>query len=164
MNIAVEGLSNTITLLPTQGIGSIRFGMSILEVEQLFGELPKEIEETPEQDTTLEYPTYGISFLFDAEVDQKLTSIDIDQFDRVELYGKSLVGASKSTLIALLQEQSIPFSEEVIGDPTSEHILEEYIAAPNFGLELYLDESHYLASISMGIYIDEDDCFHWPTD
>jgi hypothetical protein len=140
------------------GIGNIKFGSSMEDIENLMGE-PEEIEESDETDEfehkAWNYWEEGFSFYFDHEDDYRLSCIETANPD-VTLWNKKVFEMSQSEIKDMFQEKGLD-------DPDIEKMEtgETRLSYEKEMIDLYFDEDKLIA-INFGVLIDEDLEVKWP--
>ncbi len=148
------------TILPGEGFGELRFGMSRAEVKKVVG-APDEIEEIPfsdedENDTieTWHYDKHDFSLSFEKSMDNRLASIATSSPD-AKLHGEFLVDKTKDEVLAALKKMDIgEFEEELIEEDADTTVT--LISLYDAGVNLWF-ENDYLTEIQWGIFEDESD-------
>jgi len=153
-------------ILPGQGLGIIKFGMSRDEIRSILGN-PDEVdqygyEDSDDDDDQTEawhYDELNASFSFDALDDWRLNAIAVSDPEYL-LNNKSLIGLSRMELQETLSDFGLgeikaeEWSHEEMPD---DRLLSIDEASMNFWME-----DDQLAEIQWGPLIDEDDNVHWP--
>jgi hypothetical protein len=141
-----------------EGIGPLKFGLSMEEVESLMGE-PEEIEESEDEDEfehkVWNYWEEGYSFYFDDEDDYRLSCIETANPD-VTLFGNKIFGMTQKEVEAMLAEKGI-------SDPEREKLEtgETRVSFEKEMIDMYF-ENDALISINFGVYITDDLEVKWP--
>jgi hypothetical protein len=141
-----------------EGIGTLKFGLTMEEVETQMGE-PEEIEESEEGDEfehkVWNYWEEGYSFYFDDEDDYRLSCIETANPD-VTLFGHEIFGMSQKEVEDMLAENDINFPEKE-KLPTGE----TRVSYEKQMIDMYF-ENDALVSINFGVYITDDLEVKWP--
>lgn len=141
-----------------KGLGKIKFGLTMEEVEELIGE-PEEIEESDEEDEfeheAWNYWEDGYSLYFDKEDDYKLSCIETANRE-VQLWGERIFEMSKDQIIRLFADNNItnPEEEEAETGETRLSFEKEMI-------DLYFDEDQLIA-VNFGVFINDNLEVMWP--
>jgi len=104
------------TIVPGQGLGSIRFGMTEREVESILGEAPvPEFERDGELSyVRMEYPGKDLNIYFSQENEFRLDSLIAFENPICELFGEPLFPRRKDKLLDLLQRNLAQENVKVI--------------------------------------------------
>ncbi|WP_299818404.1 hypothetical protein [uncultured Pontibacter sp.] len=141
-----------------KGLGKIKFGLTMEEVEELIGE-PEEVEESDEEDEfeheAWNYWEEGYSLYFDKEDDYKLSCIETANRE-VQLWGERIFEMSKDQIIRLFADNNItnPEEEEAETGETRLSFEKEMI-------DLYFDEDQLIA-VNFGVFINDNLEVMWP--
>ncbi len=141
-----------------KGLGKIKFGLTMKEVEELIGE-PEEIEESEEDDEfehqAWNYWEEGYSLYFDKEDDYRLSCIETANRE-VQLWGERIFEMSPDQILQLFADNNMhnPEEEEMEGGETRISFEKEMI-------DLYFDEDQLIA-INFGVFINDDLEVAWP--
>ena len=138
---------------PLIGLDEVRFGMTRDDVERLLGEPEERAVECDgdEQTEAWYYWSRRLSAHFDAEVDWRLTTLDLGSPDAV-LRGRRLVGATLDELRAALPE----FALEWHGNEF------EPIEIDDLAMNLWIEDG-VLESIQWSVPLDADEEERWPS-
>lgn len=145
-------MADNSTIRPGVGIGDLKFGASIAEVESYFGSADDRDESKLGDDTTIRL-TWGdaLSCWFDSDDDFRLGSIQIEHSGAV-VAGHKLIGGSRDDVVSLLSP--------IFGEPKNEDmsVIEhpDYWLADfdSYGLHLWFENGR-LASIQWRYLFDE---------
>ncbi|GHA64627.1 hypothetical protein [Pontibacter akesuensis] len=141
-----------------KGLGKIKFGLTMEEVEQLIGE-PEEVEESDEEDEfehqAWNYWEEGYSLYFDKEDDYRLSCIETANRE-VQIWGERVFEMSRDQVMQL-------FADNDITDPEEEEAEtgETRISFEREMIDLYFDEDQLIA-INFGVFINDDLEVVWP--
>jgi hypothetical protein len=141
-----------------KGLGKIKFGLTMEEVEDLIGE-PEEVEESDEEDEfeheAWNYWEEGYSLYFDKEDDYRLSCIETANRE-VQIWGERVFEMSKEQLMQLFADNGItgPEEEETETGETRLSFEREMI-------DLYFDEDQLIA-INFGVFINDNLEVLWP--
>lgn len=140
------------------GIGSIKFGATMEEIENLMGE-PEEIEESDETDEfehkAWNYWEEGFSFYFDHEDDYRLSCIETANPD-VTLWGTKIFELSQQDIHNL-------FGQHGVENPETEKMEtgETRLSYEKDMIDLYFEDEKLIA-INFGVFINDDLEVMWP--
>ena len=140
------------------GIGNLKFGSSLEDVEKQLGE-PEEIEESDENDEfehqAWHYYEDGFSLYFDQEDDYRLSCIETVN-PEVTLFGKKLFDLNVNQIKEL-------FASKGYKDLDTENLPtgEIRLSYEKEMIDLYF-ESDKLIAVNFGVFIDEDLEVKWP--
>ena len=141
-----------------KGLGKIKFGLTMDEVEELIGE-PEEVEESDEEDEfehqAWNYWEEGYSLYFDKEDDYRLSCIETANRE-VQIFGERVFEMSRDQLIRLFADHDITNYEE---DETETG--ENRLSFEKEMIDLYFDEDQLIA-INFGVFINDDLEVIWP--
>ncbi|MDX5419181.1 MAG: hypothetical protein LPK09_08180 [Hymenobacteraceae bacterium] len=141
-----------------KGLGKIKFGLTMEEVEELLGE-PEEIEESDEEDEfeheAWNYWEDGYSLYFDKEDDYKLSCIETANRE-VQIWGERVFEMSKAQVIQLFADHDITSPEEEEAETG-----ETRISYEKEMVDLYFDEDQLIA-INFGVFINDNLEVIWP--
>ncbi|MBF9253099.1 hypothetical protein I2I11_07330 [Pontibacter sp. 172403-2] len=141
-----------------KGLGKIKFGLTMKEVEALVGE-PEEIEESEEEDDfeheAWNYWEEGYSLYFDKEDDYRLSCIETANRE-VQLWGERIFEMSPNQILQLFADNDMndPEEEEMEGGETRISFEKEMI-------DLYFDDEQLIA-VNFGVFIGDDLEVKWP--
>ncbi|WP_242921646.1 hypothetical protein [Pontibacter liquoris] len=141
-----------------KGLGKIKFGLTMEEVEKLIGE-PEEIEESEEDDDfehqAWNYWEEGYSLYFDKEDEYRLSCIETANRE-VQLWGERIFEMSPNQILQLFADNGVnnPEEEEMEGGETRISFEKEMI-------DLYFDDEQLIA-INFGVFINDDLEVVWP--
>ncbi|WP_242926282.1 hypothetical protein [Pontibacter vulgaris] len=141
-----------------KGLGKIKFGLTMEEVEKLLGE-PEEIEESEEEDEfehqAWNYWEEGYSLYFDKEDDYKLSCIETANRE-VQLWDERIFEMSRDQVKSLFTDHNITDVEE------EEMETGEYrISYEKEMIDLYFDDEQLIA-INFGVFINDNLEVVWP--
>ena len=149
---------------PGYGIGSLKFGLSRKEVEQILGK-PNEVEEHDysESDSditeTWHYDDLELSLEFDKEVDWRLITFSVSS-EFYEFEGNQVIGLSEDKLISLLQKLKIEEFEVENLSPI-ENPSQKLITVDDLGVNFWFD-NEVLMEVQWCVLFKEDDTIDWP--
>ena len=157
-------MKNNTSILPGQGLGDIKFGISRDQLKAILGE-PNEIERlshsdhVPEPTETWHYDELDLSAGFDEAEDWRLISLSITS-DNYSLKSKHLIGLKKDELVAALEGLGIDDHEfqdkSNEEDPTSELIFSESLEVS------FWMENEVLAEIEWSPLFLDENTISWP--
>lgn len=142
-----------------EGIGPLKFGLTMDEVESIMGE-PEEIEESEEGDEfehkVWNYWEEGYSFYFDDEDEYRLSCIETANPD-ITLFGKKIFGMTQAEVENMLKENGIE-------NPEKEKLEtgEVRVSYEKEMIDMYF-ENNALVSINFGVFISDDLEVKWPS-
>ncbi|MBC3539496.1 hypothetical protein ACFSC6_18395 [Rufibacter sediminis] len=140
------------------GIGDLRFGLSMDDVEEIMGE-PEEVEESDEEDEfehkAWNYWDSGFSFYFDKEDDYRLSCIETAN-PNVTLFGKKIFEMSQQEVEDLFKQNGVQSveKEKIENNVTCLSYEHEMI-------DLYFEEGKLLA-VNFGVHMDDNLEVLWP--
>jgi len=141
-----------------KGLGKIKFGLTMEEVEELLG-APEEVEESDEEDEfehqAWNYWEEGYSLYFDKEDDYRLSCIETANRE-VQIWNERVFEMSKQQIIDLFADHGItnPEEEEAETGETRLSFEKEMV-------DLYFDEDQLIA-INFGVFINDNLEVLWP--
>ena len=141
-----------------KGLGKIKFGLTMEEVEELIGE-PEEVEESDEDDEfehqAWNYWEEGYSLYFDKEDDYRLSCIETANRE-VQIWGDRVFEMSKEQILQLFADNDItgPEEEETETGETRVSFEREMI-------DMYFDDDQ-LIDINFGVFINDNLEVLWP--
>lgn len=147
-------------ILPGEGLGKIRFGMSREELETLMGE-PDEVEQYSYSDTeeslteAWHYDLQNISVSFDQEYEWKLVTISVSGVE-YQFMGKQLIGLQKHQLTEILKSlgiENLTFEDCSTEEDPEHHLL----AAEEEGVNFWLDKGVLVEIQWSPLFIEEED-------
>jgi hypothetical protein len=153
-------------ILPGQGLGIIKFGMTRDEVRRHLGD-PDEVDQYGYEDSDDEedqteawhYDALNASFSFDALDDWRLNTIAVSDPDFM-LNEHSLFGLNRNELQETLSGMGL--GEVVVEDFFSDDMpADQMLSIDELSLSFWLEEGQ-LAEIQWGPLVDEDDNVIWP--
>jgi flavin-dependent dehydrogenase len=142
-----------------QGLGEIKFGLTMDEVEAIMGK-PEEVEES-EEDEEFEYEVWnyweeGYSFYFDEDDDYRLGLIETAN-EEVTMFGKKIFQMKQAEVEELLKANGLSDQEKDTLETGEKHITYEKEM-----LDMYF-EKDVLITIKFGVFVDDDLEVKWPT-
>ncbi|WP_299758771.1 hypothetical protein [uncultured Pontibacter sp.] len=141
-----------------KGLGKIKFGLSMEEVEELLGE-PEEVEESDEEDEfehqAWNYWEDGYSLYFDKEDDYRLSCIETANRE-VLIFGERVFEMSREQIMQLFTDNDITNPEEEEAETG-----ETRISFEKEMIDLYFDEDQLIA-VNFGVFINDDLEVVWP--
>jgi len=141
-----------------KGLGKIKFGLTMDEVEELIGE-PEEVEESDEEDEfehqAWNYWEEGYSLYFDKEDDYRLSCIETANRE-VQIFGERVFEMSREQILQLFADHDIATYEEEEAETG-----ETRISFEKEMIDLYFDEDQLIA-INFGVFINDDLEVVWP--
>ena len=140
------------------GLGDIRFGLNMDEIETLLGE-PEEIEESDDEDEfehqAWNYWDEGYSLYFDKEDDYRLSCIETAN-PNVTLWGKRIFEMNQPEIMEMFKEKGITDYETEKLDTG-----EVRLSYEREMIDLYFEDGRLLA-INFGVFIGDDLEVKWP--
>ncbi|AKD02817.1 hypothetical protein POKO110462_00875 [Pontibacter korlensis] len=141
-----------------KGLGKIKFGLTMDEVEELIGE-PEEVEESDEEDEfehqAWNYWEEGYSLYFDKEDDYRLSCIETANRE-VQIFGERVFEMSREQILQLFADHDISNPEEEEAETG-----ETRISFEKEMIDLYFDEDQLIA-VNFGVFINDDLEVVWP--
>lgn len=141
-----------------KGLGKIKFGLTMEEVEELLGE-PEEVEESDEEDEfehqAWNYWEDGYSLYFDKEDDYRLSCIETANRE-VQIWGERVFEMSRAQIIQLFADNDITNPEEEEAETG-----ETRISFEKEMIDLYFEDDQLIA-INFGVFINDDLEVVWP--
>lgn len=130
-------------ILPGEGLGKIRFGISRDQLKELIGE-PDEVDEYSYSDSDEElteswhYDELDLSASFDEEYDWRLVTLSVSGAEYAFM-GKNLIGLQRFKLVETLTELGIEdlAFEDISSDESPDHQL---IASDEAGINFWLEQ------------------------
>lgn len=129
-------------ILPGEGLGKIRFGISRAQLKELIGE-PDEVDEysySDEEDELTEswhYDELDLSVSFDEEFDWRLVTMSVSG-PEYTFMGKKLIGLQRLKLVHTLTElgvEDLAFEDCSTEDNPDHHLIASDEAGVNFWLD-----------------------------
>jgi hypothetical protein len=147
-------------ILPGEGLGKIRFGMSREEVKSIIGE-PDEVDNysySEEEESLTEawhYDVLNLSLSFDEEYDWELMTISVSGAE-YEFIGKRLIGLQEYKLTETLKSMGIEnlSSEDWSTEEDPEHHL---LAAEEAGINFWLEKGVLTEIQWSPLFMEEED-------
>ena len=141
-----------------QGIGEIRFGLTMDEVEAIMGK-PEEVE-TSEEDEEFEYEVWnyweeGYSFYFDEDDDYRLGLIETAN-EEVTLFGQKIFQMKQAEVEALLKSKGLSNPDKDTLETGEKHVTYEKEM-----LDMYFDKDA-LVTVKFGVFVGDDLEVQWP--
>jgi hypothetical protein len=144
-----------IDILPGEGLGELKFGMTTTDVQALIG-TANETETLPDEDgnpmTVWHYDELELSCTFEGP-ESILMTMAVGGED-YELLGESLIGLPKDELILRLNEMEIEDFEEVSFEEDDEPM--HAIICHDIDVAFYIDEEE-VSEIQWGPYTEVED-------
>lgn len=140
------------------GIGKLKFGATMEEIEELMGE-PEEIEESDEEDEfehqAWNYWEEGYSLYFDKEDDYRLSCIETAN-PETTIFGQKIFDLDLNEIKEL-------FAQNGLKDPETEKLEtgETRLSYEREMIDMYFDENKLIA-INFGVFINDDLEVQWP--
>lgn len=144
------------------GLGELKFGMTRDEVVSLIGK-PEDIDMIDgEGDNDMEswhYDTKEFSLLFDEDYGWRLVSISVsDPF--FTLFGKSIIGMSKSDLLQFLEYNEMEISDEEDISEEDENL--QLIEIDEAGILIWLNEDEIIELQFLPDVEEDGETLIWP--
>lgn len=137
---------------PKVGIGTLKFGASMSEVEKHFGK-PEEVEkvegETDYKTTVWHYWDRGFSLFFDEEEKNNFTCVEIDNEEAL-LWDKQVFNMNEEEIKALFKSKG--FTEI---DTEEEEWGEKRISYDDAVVDMYFEDGE-LTSINYGVFPEDE--------
>lgn len=151
-------------IVPGQGLGLIRFGMTEGEVESILGEAPvSEFERDYEfSHVRLEYPEIKLNLYFGQENDFRFDSMMAFEDPVYELFGEPLFPSQKSKILDLLQRNLDRKDLKEVVERNNEELGESEVWVPSMRSTFYFDEHGFLLEFQCAPFFDSDDSIVWP--
>jgi hypothetical protein len=158
-----------VEVVPGRGLGPVRFGMTIDEVEAALGPI---VESTlyDEADRSLQvaYRDFGIHLFFD-EVEEGgellLYTIEVDEDCPCDLYGEPAFPKTREEVYRLLERNLPPDLLDEVEEEEDEENEEIRLQVPPLGVAFFFDlSSEELTQVQWGVLFDETDEEVWPAD
>ncbi|MBK0403581.1 hypothetical protein I5M27_11330 [Adhaeribacter sp. BT258] len=142
-----------------QGIGDIKFGLTMEEIETIMGK-PEEVEES-EEDEEFEYQVWnyweeGYSFYFDEDDDYRLGLIETAN-EEVTLFGQKIFQMKQSEVETLLKSKGLSNPDKETLETGERHITYEKEM-----LDMYF-ENDALVTVKFGVLVTDDLEVQWPS-
>lgn len=152
------------TIIPGQGLGLIRFGMTENEVESILGEAPvSEFErDAGFSQVRLEYPDKDLNIYFGQENGFKLDSIIVFENSIYELFGEPLFPGGRDKILDLLQRNLAQEDLKEVVEKDNDELEESEIWIPSMRSTFYFDEHGFLRELQWSPFFDSDDNIVWP--
>jgi hypothetical protein len=140
---------------PGTGLGPLRFGMSIPDVERILGTVA-ENEAFEDGDVHLTYPEVGVSLFFSAEEENRLSGMEVDGRCPCTLFGEEVFAKSRRAVIELMGSR-LPGSERR-PDPPVVHLEAggSRVSYRGLAMDFYFDETGQLQEINWGPLSEKD--------
>lgn len=141
-----------------QGIGDLKFGLTMEEVEALMGKA--EEVETSEEEEDFEYEVWnywdeGYSFYFDEDDDYRLGLIETAN-EEATLFGKKIFQMKQAEVEALLRANGLSNPEKDTLETGEKHLTFEKEM-----LDMYFDKDA-LVTVKFGVHVSDDLEVMWP--
>lgn len=151
-------------IIPNVGIGFLKFGMSIKDVENYLGR--PELEENPDEfgDIMYHFEEKGINFLsFSKEDDFRLTTIELNIKSNAMLWDTKIFDQSleKIKKLSASRGYSLKF-EDSIPDNDKNECFESHYTIEEINLDFYFNEFNILEDIGLSVLFNENDEIEWP--
>jgi|SRR5690554_5316096 len=146
-------------ITPGQGIGKLHFGLKKPQVEALMGQ-PDE-KEPAEDEENLEYwhyDTLGVSLVFDAVENMRLTTI-VSANNDTTLFGEDIIDMGRDLLIELLRKKghkNLSFTEDFDDDARLETIESDELEM------LFWLRDGKVTEVQFGPFFLDEDTVNWP--
>ena len=147
-------------IIPGVGLGALKFGMSRVQVKELFGE-PDDIEMKEEghfrkeKSEAWHYDEMEISMEFEEEDNWRLGNLSVTSSEYT-LHGKTLIGLNRLEAIRTLNKIGIDDLEFDNVDPE-----QDMIASESMGVILWLDEGT-VSEIQWAPLLIDEYTVKWP--
>ncbi len=149
-------------IIPGQGVGSLRFGMSRDDVRKLLGK-PDEKEVISEEGEDLSeawhYDELDLSLSFEEVQYWELVTISVSSA-HYQLEGNSLVGLERNKLLDLLKNLGLepPESE---GESTLDHVRHEILYAEEIEVDFWMEDD-LVSEVQLGPFWSDEETIEWP--
>lgn len=141
-----------------QGLGEIKFGLTMDEVEAIMGKA--EEVETSEEDEEFEYEVWnyweeGYSFYFDEDDEYRLGLIETAN-EEVTMFGKKIFKMKQAEVEALLKSNGLSNPDKDTLETGEKHVTYEKEM-----LDMYFDKDA-LVTVKFGVFVSDDLEVQWP--
>lgn len=157
-----ENPTNGLEILPGQGLGDVRFGMSINEVEKILGRGDECHFHDDETDRSIMLRYQGAALFFDQSNEFRLDSIEVDRKSRCLLFGKTPFSLTRREILELMGER---FSAEEIGDieeNIDEALEEASLSLQGLQVTFYFDLAGDLQDVQWSVFMSPESEYIWP--
>ncbi|HRO08146.1 MAG TPA: hypothetical protein PK047_04715 [Saprospiraceae bacterium] len=159
-------LKNVQEIVPSVGLGGIKFGMTRDEVKVVIGppddieNLPGFEEEVNDQLESWHYDEYEFSLVFDAIYDWKLVSIAVSD-PYFTLFGEHIIDMDKQDALDILEKNNIVIThvEDVSDDENPDLILME---SEDAGLMIWFQDDIAIEIQFLPEVEDDGETLIWP--
>lgn len=150
-------------IIPGNGLGSILFGMTVSEVEEILGRAVSAsvFDGGGEWTLTIHYP--GLDMFFDQSDGFRLGVIELDQEYPCRLFGEPLFPRSRAGVFELLR-RNLPGSEiGAIEERRNDELEEVAIDLRALWITFYFNLEDELQEVNWSTFVDANDETVWPT-
>lgn len=141
-------------ILPGIGLGPLRFGLSMLEVEGILGKA-EDVEAFEDSDIHLMYPSKGIFLFFEAEDQGRLSGIEVDNVCHCTLLGEEVFCKGRRQLFELL-DTKLPGAEPGARIVHLEADGGTRLSRRDLAMDFYFDEVGSLSEVNWSPLTDEE--------
>lgn len=152
-------------VLPGEGFGPLRFGLTMAEVETMLGEAPRSYfeEDGAYSYHFLDYPDVGVILFFHQDDDFRLSSIEIEFVLSATLFGVLLFPMSKADVMSLLRSNLQETDLAKITEDCYHPFAQRSLHVPALRGDFYFDPYDALEEFHWGPFYGPDDEVIWPT-
>lgn len=154
----------TLEIILGVGLGPLRFGLLIGEVEEILGP-PTECSDEDEGEysyKSLDYVAEGINLTFDKDQGFRLSTIEVDSWATCILFGEPLFPRTREQVLDLLHRNLPPEEFLSIEEDESEGLEQASTRVPSLRATFYFDLSGSLEQLQWGPFWSADDEIIWP--
>lgn len=144
-------------ILPGEGLGDLRFGMTRAEVKNILGGADEVEHHTLDEDAgTTEnwhYDDYDLSLSFEEAMEWRLETIAVSD-EEIELAKTKVIGLDKKSLEAVLKKMGVSdlvFEDDIMEDNMSQQILSSDELVISFWME-----DGILSEVQWSVWISEE--------
>lgn len=152
-------------IIPGTGLGPIRFGMSVNQVEEIIGRAEEAFlyDENTDRTLSLAYQR-GAHLSFRQSEDFRLLAIEVESYYPCRLFGVSIASLSMKQSLSVLQANLTPSDWSALNEVRHDDLEEISLTSDRLGMTLYFDLNMTLQSVNWGVLFDPDDGIIWPSD
>jgi hypothetical protein len=147
---------------PGQGLGPVRFGMTIAEVEEELGLPLSSAKESGICTYLVKEYAEGVFLFFDEEDNFRLSSMEVDNRSNCSLFGDALFPKSIRQISNLLYKNLGHHESERISVDRNDELEEARMDVYPLSMTFYFDPGDTLREVSWGPFFDAEDRIVWP--
>lgn len=149
-------------ILLGKGLGDVRFGMGVREVEDILGRAPEADYYDDGGERTIALRYNGLSMFFHQSDDFRLSVIEVDQSFECCLFGSQLFPSNRDEVLNLLRREFFGNELGRLEESRDEDLDEASLTVHSLWVTFYFDLSGLLQEVNWSVFVDQNDEVAWP--